>query len=162
VAETWGPEGPPEAAYERVTRDLVAVTAAFAEYLDDLPNRLTAEYDCIVREPDPQERQRLREAGSRALDCFVIAPADPMSAPLLIARASSEGGGTTAVVALGRAIEEMVPDCLCDGCDLDSESLIEEMTEFVDVATHGFREFRRPYVARPDERLWKGPWLQIG
>jgi hypothetical protein len=145
-----------------VTRDLAAVTAGFADYLEELPGRLTAEYDCVVREPDPPERERLREAGSRALDCFVIAPVDPTSAPLLIARGSSESGGTTAVVAFGRAFEEMVPDCLCDACDADSEGLIAEMTEFVEVVTHGFHEFRRPYVPEPDEVLWKGPWLQIG
>ena len=37
-----------------------------------------------------------------------------------------------------------------------------ELNELVDVATRGFREFRRPYVADPDELLWKGPWLQVG
>jgi hypothetical protein len=161
VAETWGPEGPPEEAYSRVTRDLAVVTAAFAEYLEDLAGRLTAAYDCVVREPDQGELERLSAAGSRAIDCFVIAPVDPLSAPLLIARDSFEGG-TTAVVGLGRVVDEMVPDCLCDACDADSASSIAQMTELVDVATHGFREFRRPYVAGPDELLWKGPWTQIG
>jgi hypothetical protein len=144
-----------------VTRDLAVVTAAFAEYLEHLPGRLTAEYACVVREPDQGELERLRAAGSRAVDCFVIAPVDPLSASLLIAHDSS-AGGASAVVGLGRAIDEMVPSCLCDACDEDSESMIAEMTELVDVATHGFREFRRSYVADPDELLWKGPWLQIG
>ena len=144
-----------------MTRDLAVVTAAFAEYLDDLPGRLTAEYDCVVREADQGELERLSAAGSRAIDCFVIAPVDPLSAPLLIARDSSEGG-TSAVVGLGRAVDVMVPECLCDACDEDSESSIAELTELVDLVTHGFREFRRPYVADPDELLWKGPWLQIG
>jgi Family of unknown function (DUF6226) len=73
----------------------------------------------------------------------VIAPVDPLSAPLLIARDSFEGG-TSAVVGLGRAVDQMVSDCLCVACDEDSESAIAELTELVDVATHGFREFRRP------------------
>ena len=120
-----------------MTRDLAAVTVGFAEYLENLPGRLTAEYDCIVREADQGEVERLAEAGSRAIDCFVMAPVDPLSAPLLIARDSFEGG-TSAVVGLGRAIDETVPGCLCEGCDLDSESLIAEMTEFVEVVTHGF------------------------
>jgi len=125
MAETRGPDGPPEEAYSRVTRDLAVVTAGFAEHLENLPGRLTAEYDCIVRDADQEELERLAEAGSRAIDCFVITPVDPLSAPLLIARDSFEGG-TSADVGLGRAIDEMVPDCLCDGCDLDSESSIAE------------------------------------
>ena len=161
MAETWGPDGPPEEAYSRVTRDLAVVTAGFAEYLENLPGRLTAEYDCVMREADQGELERLSEAGSRAIDCFVIAPVDPRSAPLLIARDSFEGG-TSAVVGLGHAIDEMVPDCNCDACDGDSESMIAELTELIDVVTNGFREFRRPYVADPDELLHKGPWLQIG
>jgi len=36
------------------------------------------------------------------------------------------------------------------------------VTEFVEVVTQGFREFRRPYVADREEPFWKGPWLQVG
>jgi len=96
-----------------VTRDLAVVTAASAEHLDDLPSHLTVEYDCLVREPDQGELERLSAVGSRAIDCLVVAPVDPLSAPLLIARDSFDGG-TSAVVGLGRAVDVMVPDCLCD------------------------------------------------
>jgi hypothetical protein len=96
-----------------VTRNLAVVTAAFAEYLDDLPGRLTVEYDCVVREADQGELE-------------------------LIARDSSEGG-TSAVVGLGRAVDIMVPQCLCDACDEDSESSMAELNELGEVVTPGFR-----------------------
>jgi hypothetical protein len=66
VAEIWGPDGPPEEAYSRVTRDLAVVTAAFAEFLEELPGRLTAEYDCVVRDPDQGEVERLSLRQARA------------------------------------------------------------------------------------------------
>ena len=45
---------------------------------------------------------------------------------------------------------------------LTQADILAELSELVEVVTQGFREFRRPYVADPDELLHKGPWLQIG
>ena len=64
MADSWGPDGTPEEAYSRLTRDLAAVSAGFADYLEELPGRLASAYDCVAREPDRRERSRLRKAGS--------------------------------------------------------------------------------------------------
>ena len=49
MADSWGDDGPPDDAYGRLSRDLAAVTADYAAYLEHLPTRLAAEYVCEVR-----------------------------------------------------------------------------------------------------------------
>jgi len=144
-----------------VTRDLAAVTAGFASFLDRLPETLMETYDCAVAEPTGQQRDRLRRLSSMLDDSFVIASSDNACAKLLVGPESFDGG-VTAVLGLGRAIDEFIPSCLCDACDVDSDSLIEQASELVQVAVEGFHEFRRPHVADPDELLFEGPWLEVG
>ncbi|MGN6577915.1 MAG: DUF6226 family protein [Nocardioides sp.] len=159
MASTWGPEGPPDEAYSRVSRDLAAVTAGFVVYLDDLPRRLTETFECAVREPTDQERARL--GGDRAEHAYVVQPDGDDRSPLLVGRFTFEGG-TGAVVAGGIAIEEPVPTCFCDACDEDSESLVDQVEELLEVVTGGCREFRRPYRKSFGQRLADGPWLEHG
>ena len=162
MADTWGDEGPPEEAYSRVTRDLAAVTAGFAEFLDELPARLVASYDCLVRELPDDEVGRLSEQRPGLLSTYAVVPSDPGSATLLVGRRVYEGG-VAVVLAFGVAAVEAVPDCFCDACDEDSESMVEQVEEFVNAATGGCREFRRPYRSRPGELLdGGGPWMEHG
>ena len=64
VGDRWGDDGPPADAYERHSRDLAAVTAGFASYLDELPTRLTIEYDCELREATARDVEWLRDGPS--------------------------------------------------------------------------------------------------
>jgi hypothetical protein len=160
VASTWGPDGPPDEAYSRVSRDLAAVTAGLAAYLDDLPGRLTETFDCALREPTERERDQLA-AALRVEQAYAVEPAGPDRSPLVLGRFTFEGGAG-AVLAGGLAIEETVPTCFCDACDEDSESLVGQVDEVLATVTGGCREFRRPYRRPLRERLAGGPWLEHG
>ncbi len=160
MASTWGRAGPPDEAYSRVSRDLAAVTAGFAAYLDDLPRRLTETFDCAVREPTAQERARLGAAG-RFEQAYVVQPAGAGCSPLVVGRSTFEGGAG-AVLAGGVAIAEIVPTCFCDACDEDSETLIDQTEEVLAAVTGGCREFRARYRQSPWQRLADGPWMEHG
>lgn len=162
MPDTWGDEGPPPEAYSRVTRDLAAVTAGFARYLDELPGELTARYVCRTRDLSEDERQRLRGRGADLDDGWAVEPSDPDSATLLVGRTSFEGGAS-AVLGFGVAALALVPDCFCDACDEDSESLVAETEGFVRAAVDGCVEFRRPFrPRRRPGRLLGGAWLEEG
>lgn len=147
VGDTWGREGPPDEAYSRVSRDLAVVTAGFTAFLDGLPGRLATAFDCTVREPTAEELARLRRLSGLQLDeAYVVEPADPASATLLVGRGTFEHGAF-AVLGLGRGTDALVPTCFCDACDEDSESLADQVEELLAVVTGGFHEFRRPAPA---------------
>ena len=162
MADRWGPDGPPEAAYSRVTRDLAQVTAAFSSYLDALPGALTAAYDCRLRPLTTEEAERVARRVTPVAETYAVEPADPGSATVLVARWTHEGGAG-ATIGFGRAAVEPVPGCFCDACDEESDGLVEQVQRLVDAATAGVTEFRRQYVPRrPDEILYDGPWLEEG
>ncbi|WP_028645295.1 DUF6226 family protein [Nocardioides sp. URHA0020] len=163
MAARWGPDGPPEEAYSRVTRDLAQVTAGFAAYLDELPGRLTAEFACRSRPLTDAERDRLTlVAGGPGEAGYAVEPADPGCATLLVAR-SVHDGGTALTIGFGRAAVASMPSCFCDACDEESVGLIEQAQDYVDVVTGGSREFRRRHRPRhPGEALHEGPWLEQG
>lgn len=161
MADRWGPDGPPPEAYSRVTRDLAAVTAGFSAWLDDLPRRLTAAYDCVVAEPSAVELERFGDAPGPLDEVYVVQPAQESSAPLLVARRTYDGGAGV-LLRTGVAIDEGIPSCFCDACDEDSESLVGQVDEVLATLTGGCREFRRPYRRPLRERLAGGPWLEHG
>lgn len=76
MGDTW-PDGLPDEAYSRVTRDLASVTADFAAYLDDLPDRLTTRYRCRVRPLTRHERERVVRDLSDAAEGYAVEPDDP-------------------------------------------------------------------------------------
>jgi hypothetical protein len=163
VGDRWGPEGPPTEAYSRVTRDLAQVTAGFAAYLDELPSRLVADYDCRVRPLTDEEAARVARRDEAPWDdAYAVVPADAASATLLVARSTYDGGATL-TIGFGRATTAGLPGCFCDACDEDSDGLIEQTREYLDAATGGVTEFRRPHVPRhPGAPLADGPWLEQG
>jgi hypothetical protein len=162
VGGTWGADGPPSEAYGRVTRDLAAVTAAFAAYLDELPTRLVREYDCELRDPTAEEIDRLPHSSSTEFDeTHAVQPRRSDCAVLVLARSRDEGGAMVRI-GFGVASSALIPGCFCDACDEDSESLIEQTDEFVHVAVEGCREYRRPYTPKPGMELHTGPWMQVG
>ena len=162
MGDTWGDDGPPQDAYERHSRDLAAVTAGFAAYLDELPTRLIAEYECELRQATAREVDWLRDGTSIEFDHAVaLHPRSEDCATLLVGRCRFEGG-TTVKIGFGLATTAPIPTCFCDACDEDSESLIAQTEEYVQVAAGGCREFRRPYQPPPGVDLLDGPWMEIG
>lgn len=160
MADSWGRAGPPKEAYSRVSRHLAEVTAGFGAYLDGLPPSLLARFDCRVREVTSAEAERLGIDGSVEA-AYAVEPSSPESSTLLVGRAT-EDGAVTATLAFGLAQTTLLPDCLCDACDEDSESLVEQAEEFVAAAVQGCREFRGPYRPRPGTALLGPTWLEEG
>lgn len=158
MGSRWGDGDPPEEAYSRVTRDLAAVTARYARWLDDLPARLTDGYACEVRELTATERARL-ERMMRVEHGYAVQPEDPAAATVLVGRWTSEGGAG-ATLAFGIAAMELVPDCFCDACDVESDELVEQAEDFLGNALGGCTEFRRPHRPRRRPPVWSRPWVR--
>ena len=165
MGDRWGPEGPPDEAYSRVSRDLEAVTAAFAAYLDRLRGGLLVRFDCRVRPATGAELQRLGHGthDRDEVDAYAVEPADPGSATLLVDRYLWEGG-TSVSLAAGRSAVSGAPGCFCDACDEDSDEMIDTVDRFVTMVESGFREFRRPVDPDASGRVRSGPrgWLEVG
>ena len=168
MGDRWGENGPPDEAYSRVTRDLAVVTARFSAYLDELPARLEDTYRCRVRVPHEREVQRLRDVHPGVYadysTAYAVEPEGRDRATLLVHRSTFEGGAS-ALLALGRVTTADVPDCFCDACDEDSESMIEGAESFVGVLTGGCVEFRRPHkIGRlpPWAAPVEGTWMEEG
>ncbi len=161
MADSWGADGPPDEAYSRVSRDLHALTADFATYLDALPSQLTAAYDCAIRVPEPHELGKVQTDGVSLDEVYVVQPADPRACALVVARLSSEGGASV-LLRTGFAIAEDIPSCFCDACDEDSESLIKQTRDVVELAVDGCEEFRRPYRQKVRQILADGRWMEHG
>lgn len=163
MGDTWAGQLPPADAYSRVSRNLSEVTAEFREFIEAVPARLEAEFECVVRPATVSERDRLTEArrGPLTATALAIEPSSSDCATLLLSTDLFEGG-TMLVLAFGHAVSTLLPICFCDACDEDSESLIEQTNRYVDVATLGCREFRQPHVPRHGDLLHDGPWLEHG
>ena len=146
MADRWGPAGPPQEAYSRVTRDLSAVYAGLPVALDERLARLVADVGATVREVSPHELPRDAGGGpppsGRAL---VVVPADPrcLSIWLVLTDEPTVRFWTTGPVWL------VVPVCSCDACDTDLDELLEQLdgvlddvTGGVDVEVSGLRRIR--------------------
>ena len=126
----WGPEGPPEEAYSRVTnperfRPLHGAALRLIE-------RLVEEFDVEVEEgydlPFPRIDRRELD-----LPSVRLIPNDPACAPISIAFTDFPG----IVVRLGKWKEEPFPNCGCDACDEDAGEEVEGMTEIFESVTGG-------------------------
>jgi hypothetical protein len=168
MGDRWGDSGPPDEAYSRVTRDLAAVSAGFSSYLDELPDALQHRHLCRVRGLTEEDLEHLRGVHPHVhadhASAYAVEPEGPDRATLLVQRSTFEGGAG-ALLAFGLVSFVDVPDCYCDACDEDSESMVEQAGEFVRLATGGCVEFRRerrfdrmPSWAAPIE----GTWMEEG
>ena len=144
MGNRWGSGLPPGDAYERHSRDLAAVTADFASYLDGLPGRLTATYDCALRGATADEVALLAKGGHGTYDeAYAVQPAAPGASPFLVGRSTFEGGAS-AHVAFGRFQAQSVPHCFCDACDETSEDLVDAVEVALAVTLGGFDEHGAP------------------
>ena len=121
----WGPEGPPEEAYSRVTnpeRYQVVV-----DRVRDLLDELETTYD-VRTEVGSSDAWPARDDWPPADAEFVrLVPDDPGAGPLSVAFTDFPG---VAVVA-GRFSTRMAPECGCDACDERPSDLIDDITELV-------------------------------
>jgi hypothetical protein len=161
MADSWGADGPPDEAYSRVSRDLRTLTADFATYLDALPGQLTAAYRCAIRAPEPHEQAQVHGNGVKPDEVYAVQPDEPRASGLVVARLRYDGGASVRLRA-GLAIAEDIPICFCDACDEDSESLIAQTRDIVELTVNGFVEFRRPYRRDVSQILEDGPWMEHG
>ena len=152
MADSWGDDGPPADAYGRHSRDLAALTAEYAAYLQDLPTRLTSEYICQLQEATVDQVDWLLNGSPTELhDVFALDPGDDACATLLVGRGQFEGGAT-AEIGFGVATRASIPPCFCDACDEDSASLISQTEEYVRIVTAG--------CVSSDARI-EHPWQRV-
>ena len=168
MGDRWGREGPPDEAYSRVTRDLRAVTAEFAAYLDGLPQRLRDDFDCRLRPVSGGELERLHPHRGHdparpeveEQDTYAVQPAGAGCATLLVRRYRFDHASSVQLAAgLGAATQ--APYCLCDACDEDSEEMVHETEQFISMVTSGFHEFLRLAERRGSVPAAKG-WMERG
>ncbi|WP_091678414.1 DUF6226 family protein [Amycolatopsis marina] len=126
MGDHWGPEGPPEEAYSRVTDPgrYAPLHAAARELLDELIERYTVVGETF-EEADPH--------GSEPAPGIRLAPADPAASPLAVVFTSFPG----LVVQLGRTETLALPRCGCDACDETVEDCVELLRERVGALTAG-------------------------
>ena len=132
----WGPEGPPEEAYSRVTNPerFQPLHAAATELLD----RLEREFAVERLEGHDADDELGRE--SLARPPIRLVPHDPQAAPIVVAFTEFPGLN----LRFGSWRTEPLPHCGCDACDETADGLIEEMTRMVEaVVSGGFREAMR-------------------
>lgn len=150
--DRWGPEGPPDEAYSRVTEPerFAPLHPAALEALD----RLTAEYD--VGRVEGYGLDAELESRELARPSIRVVPNDPGAAPILVAFTIFPGLG----VRLGRWHTDRYPGCGCDACDETAGIEIARFQRMIDDVTAGrFREaIRLPLVgsARQSFRFWSG------
>ena len=141
----WGPEGPPEEAYSRVTNPerYLPLHDAATEMLDRLEREFAVDRLEGHDADDDWVRVDLARPSVR------LVPHDPQAAPIVVAFTDFPG----LYLKFGSWRTEPFPDCGCDACDEIPNELIEEMTGMVEaVVSGGFRESIR--VSRLLEDGW--------
>ncbi len=138
----WGPEGPPEEAYSRVTnaeRFRPLHTAML-----DIIGRLERGFD-VEREEGYGLDEELERRFDLALPGVRLTPNDPGAAPIAVVFSGFPG----IQVRFGRWYTDPFPSCGCDACDESAEGEIERLTDMIDDVVAGrFREGIRVPSAR--------------
>ncbi|MCY4582425.1 MAG: DUF6226 family protein [Chloroflexi bacterium] len=139
----WGPEGPPEEAYSRVTdpERFLPLHDAALKMLAALEQRFDVERVEGYGLDDELATQGLIRP------TVVLRPTDPGAAPITVAFTDFPGLN----VRFGRWSTEPFPSCGCDACAEDAEGETERLTEMVDILTAG--GFREAVIHSP------APWM---
>ena len=137
----WGPEGPPEDAYSRVTNPerFRPLHPTMLEIIGRLENGFEVE-----RTEGYGLDEELERGFGLARPCVRLSPRDPDAAPIAVVFSAFPG----LHVRFGRWHTEAFPSCGCDACDESAEDQIERLNEMVDDTTAGrYREVvRRPLI----------------
>jgi hypothetical protein len=115
----WGPAGPPDEAYSRVTNPerFAILHAAAVELLD----RLEAEFD--VERSEGRETDVGSGMGTPARPSVTLRPKSGEAAPLTIRFTTFPG----LIVHVGRRYSEPLPQCGCDACAETGEEMVERL-----------------------------------
>ncbi len=153
--DRWGPAGPPEEAYSRVTDD--GRYLALHPAADLLVSRLVARYRV---EAEPAEvTGRWRGGVQRATRLVPDGDGTPITVVWT---------GFGVVVRAGHTYDLVLPHCGCDACDEDPDGLIADLEETVTaIVAGGLTETRRRRFGRRDEggvelRFADGSWSSSG
>lgn len=135
---TWGPDGPPEEAYSRVTDP--GRYLSLHPVADRLVSRLISRYQV--------EAEAAEVTGPwRAIQRVTRLVPDGDGTPVTIVWTS-----VGVAVRAGHAYERGFPVCGCDACDEDPDRLATDLEETLEaLATGGLSERRRPHRIGADE-----------
>ena len=146
----WGPEGPPEEAYSRVTD--AGRFAPLHDAADETIARLEADYD-VERDEGWGLDEELEKGMTCARPTVKLSPVDPDAASITVVFSDFPGLN----LRFGRWRTELFPVCGCDACDDSVDDLVGELTMMVESVTAGaFREV----VERSAALLTLDGWLE--
>ena len=148
----WGPDGPPDEAYSRVTEP-----ERFQPLIDwtlDLLFRIETEYDVVREEGYGIDPELERAAAMRPT--VRLMPRRDESAPITASFIHYEHAGV--YVRCGRFHTEPFPDCGCDACDEEAEDAFDAFRKLVEAVVAG--RFREWFRLQPDGsgKVGRGFW----
>ena len=129
MGSTWGPEGPPEEAYSRVTNP--ERFQPLIPYTEELIARL--ESDFVVLRREGSEVDALFRPRKFSRPSVQLVPTDGTAAPMAFGFLPFPGIS----VLVGRWLEPTFPHCGCDACDETAGEAEAELMQLVDDVVHG-------------------------
>ncbi len=134
----WGPDGPPDEAYSRVTEPERFL--ALVGWTLELLSRIEAQYDVVREEGYGLDSELERMAVTQPT--VRLTPAKDEAAPVSIAFTHYEHAAVH--VRFGRFRVEPFPDCGCDACDETGEENFELLENMLAAVVAGqFKEWFR-------------------
>ena len=129
----WGPGGPPEEAYSRVTdADRFSL---LHDWTLEAVARLQSEYDVALEDRGVSDTELERATLARPI--LKLTPAQDSCAPVTLALTDFPG----LAVRFGHWATDWFPSCGCDACDEMPEGEFERFAQFLDDVVSGrFRE----------------------
>ena len=138
----WGPDGPPEEAYSRVTEP--ERFRPLHQWSLNLLSGLEATYE-VTREEGYSLDLELEQTPP-ARPTVRLTPGREGAAPIVVA--FTEYSHPSIYVRFGRFHTEPFPDCGCDACDEGAEDQFESFQEVVEAVVAG--QFREWFQVQPD------------
>ena len=137
----WGPGGPPEEAYGRLTN--VERFRPLHSTMLEIVDRLEEGFE-VERTEGYGLDEELEKGLVLARPCVRLSPRDPDAAPIAVAFTAFPG----LHIRFGRWHTELFPVCGCDACAESTEDEIERLNSMVEAVTAGrFREtVQRPLI----------------
>lgn len=144
MGNRWGPAGPPDEAYSRVTdpQRYAPLHAIARDVLDDLQRR----FDVTAHSSSELDPNKTAQA-----PVTTLVPTNPNSSPLSVTFTAFPG----LFISFGRTMREPIPVCGCDACDETLEECGEFLRDLVEtVVTGSFGE----RIVHDSEGVWHQTW----
>jgi len=144
MGDRWGPAGPPEEAYGRVTNPqrYAPLHTIARDVLDDLQRR----FDVTAHASFDLDLNRTTQA-----PVITLVPSDRGSSPLSVMFTAFPG----LVVGFGRTQQAPIPVYGCGACDETVEECAQSLRELVEAVTTGSFGER---IVPADDGLWSELW----